>query len=524
MRASITTLISCGPATAVKALIACVLALVSLAGCAKVDANPEFQQTGLVIRNRLGIVEVYDPSGESLILEKVSELMADGLTIDESVTVAMLNNRAFQASFQSIGASQADVVQSKLLTNPSLVIGARFPEAGGRSELTLGFAQQLVDVWQIPVRREIAEAQLSQTVLSVLDEAVRISAQTRTACFDVLWRAQLEEIARQNLDRARMSLTLAEVRLRVGEANPLEAGLVRTQVYETENEARRAARDLENARLALAQILGLARWPDPWRLAGELDVSAGTVDPEDDLIATAMANRFDIQWADARLTAAERDIDLQVLKIFPSVQVGLQAERTERRALQGRKVLADTARASIGAGALTAPTIESKGQRDLIRRQIIDGLLGPTLQLTLPVWDQNQAQIAKARFTQLRIEKEREQLLDTVVTEVRRAANNARVAAELVHYFDSQILPQVEENLKSAQSRYENGEESVIILIDAQESQFLQKRLSADALRDFRVAMAELTGALGGQLPDSIATTQPAEELQDSPEDSNASN
>ncbi len=469
-------------------------------GCARVDPAPNFEQAGSDIRNRLGVQDVYNPIGESLIDDKVRTFLADGLTIEEAVSVAMLNNRAFQALFQSIGASQADVVQSRLLTNPSLVIGARFPDGGGRSELTLGLAQQLADLWQIPVRRQIAEAQLQQTVFSVLDEAVRIAARTKSACFDVLWRAQLEEIARQNSERARQSLALADARLRAGEANPLEAGLVRTQVLDTENESRRATRDLQNSRLALAQILGLARWPDSWNLSGELDSVDPVVAPEDDLIATAMANRFDIQWADARVASAERDIDLQLLRIFPSLEIGLQGERTERRALPGRKVLADTARASIAAGAPTAPTIESKGQRDLVRRQIIDSMLGPTLQLTLPIWDQNQAQIAKAGFTLQRISKEREQLLDSVVTDVRTAANNARIAAELVSSFRDEILPQVVGNLKSAESRYENGEESVLILLDAQEAEFVQKRLSADALRDYRTAIAELTGALGGRL------------------------
>jgi cobalt-zinc-cadmium efflux system outer membrane protein len=375
--------------------------------------------------------------------------------------------------------------------------------------LTLGFAQQLVDLWQIPVRKEIATAQLQQTVFSVLDEAVRIAARTKSACFDVLWRAQLDLIARQNLKRAHQSLALAEARLRAGEANPLEAGLVRTLVLDTENESRRATRDLQNSRLALAQILGLARWPESWNLGGELDSVDPVVAPEDDLIATAMANRFDIQWADARVASAERDIDLQILKILPSLEIGLQGERTERRALPGRKVLSDTARASVAAGAPTAPTIESKGQRDLLRRQIIDSMLGPTLQLTLPIWDQNQAQIAKAGFTLQRFSKEREQLLDSVVTDVRTAANNARIAAELVSSFRDEILPQVEGNLKSAESRYENGEESVLVLLDAQEAEFVQKRLSADALRDYRTAIAELTGALGGRLEPARSPSEP---------------
>lgn len=483
------------------ALIANAAMLAIAPGCIRVDTTPEFERTSSAIRERLGVSSSYSPSVEAIIEDKVKALLAGGMTVDEAVSVALLNNQSFQALFQTIGVAQADVVQSQLVTNPSLVFGVRFPEGGGRSELTLGLAQQLVDLWQIPVRKEVAEAQLQQTVFLVLDEAVRIAVATRSRCFDVIWRARLDAIARNNQELARRSLDLADIRLNAGEASPLEAGLVRTQLFDTQNEARRTARDLENARLDLAQVLGLARWDEQWILTGDFESCNGSLESDEQLLVLAQENRFDIQWADARLLGAEREIELQLLKIFPSLEIGLQAERTERRALPGRKILADTARASVAAGSLTAPGIESRGQRDLVRRQIIDALIGPSLQITLPIWDQNQAQIAKAQFAYVRMTKEREQLLDAVFTEVRQAANNARVAAQLVRFFESEVLPHVEANLKSAQSRYENGEDSVVVLLDAQEAEFMQKRLSADALRDYCIAVTDLAGAVGGRLP-----------------------
>ncbi|MCB9852085.1 MAG: TolC family protein [Phycisphaerales bacterium] len=486
--------------------------LVLVVGCAKVNPQPDFDAAAARIRDRLDVDDVFDPANEPLVEQKVRELLAGGLTADEAVGVALLNNRSFQSAFQSIGVSRADVVQSGLWTNPSLVIGTRFIEGGGRSEITAGFAQQLVDLWQIPVRKKIAEAQLEQTVLGVLDEAVRIATTTRSLYYDVLWRQRLDQIASDNLELARRSLRLAQVRLDAGETSPLDTGLVRTQVLQSENAALLAKRDLENARLALRQIMGMARWEDAWQLNDLFADAQLEVPQEAALIATAMDGRFDVRIADARVDAAAQEVDLQLMRVFPSILVGLQGERTEQRALPGRKLLADTARASIAAGQLTPPAIQSRGQRDIARNQIIDALLGASVQLTLPIWDQNQAQIAKANLTYQRLVREREFLRDAIVTDIRQASNDARTARRQFALYERELLPQAESNIKTAQSRYENGEESILILIESQDEMFSQKRQSADALRELLIAGAELARVCGGRLPRDATNEQSADE------------
>lgn len=472
-------------------------------GCAQVNPQLDFQDTADRIKSRLGVDDVFDPSADIETDEKVLALFDGGLTASEAVGVALLNNRYFQSLFQTIGASRADVVQSGLWTNPSLMIGTRFIEGGGRSELTFGLAQQLVDLWQIPVKKKIAEAKLEQTVLAVLNEAVRIAASTQSLYYDCLWRERLSAIAGDNLKLAEQSLHLAQVRLDAGETSPLDAGLVRSQVLQAENDALLAVRNLENARIALAQNLGVARWDDGWELTDRFTDDKYIVAPDNDLLEAATENRFDIQIADAQVEAAAQDVDLQLMKVLPSLVIGLQGERTEQRTLPDRKLLADTARASIAAGRLTAPTIQSKGQRDVVRDQIIDALFGTSIQLTLPIWDQNQAQIAKANFAYEQLLKEREFLFDTITTDIRQAANNARTAQQQHALFENKVLPQAQENITTAQSRYENGEESVLILIEAQDAMFGQKRQSADALRNMLVTRAELTRACGGKLPEA---------------------
>src|SRR5207237_5254301 len=104
------------------------------------------------------------------------------------------------------------------------------------------------------------------------------------------------------------------------------------------------------------------------------------------------------QLASARIRAAEGQNLREYARVFPTISLGAELERLETRGVPGRKILADTARESVAAGKLTAPSIQSRAQRRHERSQIIDSIFGPSLTLTLPVWDQNQAQVAKARY------------------------------------------------------------------------------------------------------------------------------
>lgn len=492
-------------------LLASVGILFMPAACVTVDPQPDFRQASERIADRLGVTDVYDPAADAQIDEKVDSLIGDGLTCNEAVTVALLNNRGFQALFQTIGASRADVVQSGLMTNPSIVIGGRFPEAGGRSELTLGIAQQLVDLWQIPVRKRGAEADLRRTVLAVLNEAVNIAGATRSRYYDLLWRRRAEQIAEENMELTRRLLAVAEARFNAGDVSPLDVGLVRTQVFAAQDALWSDQRERELARLALAQVLGLAARASLWDITDELRVEATQIPPDGDILSFAIGQRFDVRMSDARVAAAEQRLELERLNVFPGLEIGLNAERTERRAMPGRKILADTARSSVGAGQLSAPTIESKGQRDLARRQFIDSMIGPSIQLTLPIWHQNQAQIAKAEFELARAMKERENRIEGIATEVRRASIDARIALQRHQFFTSEVLPQVDANLNSARSQYENGAESVVVLIEAQEAAFVQKRVALNTLRDYLQARAELDRVTGGRLPVQ-AVDQPPDE------------
>ena len=477
-----------------------------LGGCVAVDPRPDFVAANAQVRERTGASDVYDPQAEALIEQRVSELLQDGLTVDEAVAVAMLNNPRFQALFQDIGASRADVVQAGLLSNPTLSLGFRLPEGGGRAEITGALAQQIVDVWQIPVRKRIAESELQRVVTHVVHEATVLAADIRRKYCEVSSALQAEKLAGENVGLVERTLQLAEARLAAGDVGLLDVNLVRVNLFDVQVEEATLRQAYMVAELALARALGLSDAIAPLSLVSALPQPQPLTTAADSLVMIAMDQRLDLRAAAKSVEAAENELERQCLNVFPSMVVGITGERTERRSLPDRNILADTARASVAAGQLTAPSIQSRSQRRQARSQFIDALLGATASITLPIWDQNQANIAKARYDVIRKRKLFEALVDDVVYDIRLATTRIETARRLVDIFEA-ALAQAEQNVQGASKVYETGEQGILPLIEAQETLIRQRQRYVRVLQDFAVSLVDLELAVGGRIPDAGATS-----------------
>ena len=171
--------------------------------------------------------------------------------------------------------------------------------------------------------------------------------------------------------------------------------------------------------------------------------------------------------------------------------------------------MADTARASIAAGKLTAPEIQSASERRQERSQEIDFILGPSIEVPLPIFDQNQAQIAKAQFRARELLERFEETEQRVTEAVRAAFTQRRLAEDRALLYHDTLIPLQETNLELARIAYQSGRESILTVLLAQES-LIQTRLAyAAAVRDLSISAANLERQLAGRVPELMATPTP---------------
>jgi cobalt-zinc-cadmium efflux system outer membrane protein len=486
-----------------------------LAGCATVNPAPDYRRTAEHVMRATAVEMVYDPDGERAVADRVNVLLAEGLTVQEAAELALLNNPELQAAFFDIGIARAELVQAGLLSNPSLAAAFRLPAGGGLTAIDLDIGQNIADLWQIPVSKKVAERELDRTVLEVARRATELAAKARSAYYAALGAGERLRIARENLDITRKTLELTVFRRQAGAGSELDVNLARGVVLEAQLRVDQARLAAAEARRTLATVLGLVSDAQALVLADGLPEPPEYQLSTEWLVATALIERTDVQALRNAVRAAEQRLVLEYRQIFPTLEIGLSLEQEARKATPGRDVLADTARASIAAGRLTAPEIEPRSARDVDH----DVTLGPGFMLELPVFDQNQAQIARSRYELQQANRLLQGLERIVHQDVHSAIDQAQTAWMIAAFYRDDVLPQAQRSLDMSRESYHAGKASILSVLDAERTYLSAREGYAAALQESASAMPLLERVVGipmhqiirpGTGEDEQATTQPA--------------
>jgi len=405
---------------------ACALFPVFITGCRSVDPGPDYDRAVEEIRRATGATNVFHPDSASEQVDtRVTELLEDGLELTEAVELGLLNSPLLQASFHSVGMASADRAQAGLLTNPSLRAVLRFPTSGGAPEIEGGLFASLLDIWQVPDRERVAEQALVQRISQLAHEAVLLAAEIRVAYVGAVCTQRSVEIAMENRSAASSLVELTEARLEAAATTAIDANLARLEHAATAIALRDAELASGEAARRLKALLGLR--PDI-----DLDLhplpewTARTLPPVEALERIAAEERLDIRAARAALARAGAELERQQGLVWRRLEVGVGAEKDG------------------------------------------DWSLGPGARLEIPLFDQNQAQIAKALEDIRRREKILTATTIAAAQEVRSADARVRAAADTLAIYKSQVLARAEETLEQARSIYQLGKTTILPVIEAQ--------------------------------------------------------
>ncbi|MCH8243256.1 MAG: TolC family protein [Planctomycetes bacterium] len=417
---------------------------------------------------------------------RVDRLLADGLSVEEAVQVCLLNNPKLQASFFRVGMARADVLQSQLLNNPSVGVSARFPSGGGLVNVEAGIVQNLVDLWQIPVRKQIAENELNRVILEISHEASQLAADAKGAYYEAIAVDHLYEIARQNRRAAERLLRLTEMRRDAGAGSGVDVILSRSELQGVELSVRAARLDAFEARGRLTRTLGLTLAPSELQLVDPLPEPPGSSVSLDGLLQIAAENRLDLAAAHNEIQALASSVELERRRIFRVVQVGVEVEREARPRSSDGNVLGKTLRASLKAGELTLPPDLGADDDDS------DIVVGPSLLIELPIFDRNRAQIAKAEFIHSGSRKRLRSLLLDIAHDVRLAHERARTTSGIARVYESELLPLRESSLELTREAYRVGKIPLVTVLQAQRTLQDAKAGQVQVLLDRALAWTDL--------------------------------
>jgi cobalt-zinc-cadmium efflux system outer membrane protein len=461
------------------------VAAAGLAGCASTSPNQSYSDVAKLVEDRGGSAPHWDQHApeDQEVEKRVNELLTGELGADGAVEVALLRNPVLLATYESVGVAQADLVQAGLLANPTLGLGIGFPIGGqnAATELRGSLTEDFLTLFTLPLRKRFAEYGLARAKLRVGAAVLELATEVRDAYYKVQASQQTAVLWQTIVDAESSSSELSQRQFRAGNIAALEAVNRRAAFEQARLDLARAENEVLDAREVLNRKMGVWGGQTDWKVKTNLpEVPRAEVSLEH-LEKRAIAQRLDLAASGAESDSLGAALSLAGgTRYFANLNLGVDASRDP----EGSKVL------------------------------------GPTLSLELPIFDQHQAQLAKLAAQYREARARRSQLAIEIRSEVRSARNHVLATRSVVEHYRSVLLPLRERIVQLSQQSYDGMFLGVYGLLQARQNEVAAYRDYIDAVRAYWSARAELERAVGGKLPaaeaspPAAAPTTPATQTQ----------
>lgn len=447
-------------------LAAVALAIGILAGCAVTPIDDSANQTARRVAERATVAPAWPPDADAA----PPPLPAAPLDLPSALQLAFVHNPDIRRHYARLGIAQADLQSAARIANPTVALSWLNPSGGGGDKTTRGIALTFTDLLLLPSRRRLSAAELRRTELTVAWSLMTLAKEVETAWYDATGAAQAASLHDAAAETAATGAALAARYHDAGNIPQLALDEQRAAAARARIAALEARARANDARARLASLTGL-RAADAWRTTDALPAPPEEALPDQGLAALALKQRFDLAAAGEEIAiAADRRATTGRWRLLGPVTAGYERER------------------------------ETGG----------DTLRGPTLALSLPVFDQGQGEVARADARVLDAHARRDALALAVENEVAAGIARLEFMRAIAAEHQAAWLPAAASAVERRQERVNFMIEGVFTLLQARQQQYEVTAQWLEAVRDYWIARARLRAAVGGPLPGDDAPHKPA--------------
>lgn len=410
------------------------------------------------------------------VAQMVQSLQAQPLTPASAVRIALINNSHLEATYAQLGFAAADVYEAGSISNPVFSGSLLDSNASGEiDQRTLGLAVSFTDLITLPSRKRLSAAAYVAAKQSIGAEVMAIAAETERAHHRYVGALLVAALREQVAKAGELSAALAERYRDAGNLTARELALERAASSEARLEALEAAAAAYEFRAELASIMGLSvagHWTAP---AGFM-VPPASVGDLDTLLAVAHESRLDLKAAYSRveLLAKRRGV-VNWMRWLGDIDIGAERER------------------------------ETDGTR----------LTGPTLDLEIPIFNQHRDDLLRADAELQIAVAEARQVSNDVDNRVRLAYAAIENTSARVLEFRDVLIPQRMAAVQRAQEEVNYMLIGIFELISLKQDEYDAYQGYLEAVRDYWLARANLSEAVGNSLPGSADTSDEVIGIED---------
>lgn len=451
------------------------LSAATLAGCASLspDGNQADIDT-LTAGKTAGVQAPVGRSDSTETREAVARLLAEPLSAESAVRIALLNNPGIHASMASLGISDADRVRAGTLPNPHFSIG-RFVE-GSKVEIERGIGFNVIGLLTLPWRAKYQSQQHEVAKLQAAQEVVKLAADTRKAWINAVAAQQTASYMKDAKEAAEASGELARRLARVGNWSKLNQAREQAFVADAAAQLARSQNAAFAAREKLIRLMGLWGAQTQFTLSERLPDLPKTVAEMPDIEARALRDRLDVRTSMAQAGYVADSMGLTRTTGFINA---LDAKYS-------RNTTFDNA----------------TGDKEIKR--------GWELELPLPIFDWGGAGNARAQSQYMQsVARVRETAIQAR-SEARESYHAWRTAHDLALHYRDEVVPLRKFINTELLLRYNGMLSSVFELLADTRTSITAVNASIEAQRDFWLADTDLqttlTGTSAGMAPLAAGT------------------
>ena len=451
-------------------LIALMAGALLLGGCASFSSDGGFADVEKTAKERLGkdLRWARSDADRTAIDQRVAALLAQPLSVDDAVQLALLNNRGLQAAFDDLGITEAEVVQAGRLPNPGFSFGRS--TRGDEIELERGLHFNLARLLAMPLITQMQARRFQQSQGAAASAVLSLAAQTRVAYFNALAAEESVRYSRQVMQAAQASAELARRMEQVGNFSKLQRAREQSFYADAALNLARAEQAQRGTHERLTRQLGVWGTQTQFTLPTRLPDLPAQARELPDVERLAMAQRLDVQGAKLAVEQTAKNLGLTRATRFVNV---------------------------LEIGAIRNSSNEAPTQR------------GWEIGLELPLFDWGDARIARAESVYRQSFNRAAETAVNARSEVREAYANYRFAYDIARHQRDEIVPLRQRITDENLLRYNGMLIGVFELLADARLQIAGVNAAIQAQRDFWIAQSDLDMALIGK-PSLMAPAGPS--------------
>lgn len=397
--------------------------------------------------------------------DQVRALLAQPLTADSAVQIALLNNRGLQAGYANLGIAEADLVQAGRMRNPGFSFGRT--HRGEVVEYERAFIFDLLGLLTMPLRTRFENERFELAQGRITADILQVAADTRRAWYSAVAAQQTAAYAEQVRSAAETAAELARRMTLAGNFSKLDQAREQAFYADATMQLARARQSALAERESLTRLMGLWGKDSEYRLAERLPELPPNLPAMTDIEQQAMQRRLDVQGAmqDAENLAG---------------MLGLTKATGYFSVLEAKYIR----------------NSESGEPRTT----------GYEIELRLPIFDFGTAKVARAEHTYMQAVNRAADLAVRARSEVRVAYGAWRTAYDLAKHYREEVVPLRARISEETLLRYNGMLMSVFELLAESRQQINAVINAIDTQRDFWIADSTLQMTINGRSPGTIAT------------------